>query len=66
MVMKVGLKTFAKMPGKVIKIPVTAGSEVKKGETVIVLEAMKMENEIKASYDGVVKEVYVKRRASTG
>ncbi len=53
-----GLKT--QMPGKVIKIPVSAGDEVVKGQTVIVLEAMKMENEIKASYDGVVKEVYVK------
>jgi biotin carboxyl carrier protein len=53
-----GLKT--QMPGKVIKIPVSPGVEVKKGDTVIVLEAMKMENEIKASYDGVVKEIYVK------
>ena len=53
-----GLKT--QMPGKVIKIPVSVGTEVKKGQTVIVLEAMKMENEIKASYDGIVKEIYVK------
>ena len=53
-----GLKT--QMPGKVIKIPVSAGDEVVKGQTVIVLEAMKMENEIKASYDGVVKDIYVK------
>jgi len=53
-----GLKT--QMPGKVIKIPVSVGAEVSKGQTVIVLEAMKMENEIKASYDGVVKEIYVK------
>lgn len=52
-----GLKT--QMPGKVIKIPVKVGAEVKKGDTVIVLEAMKMENEIKASYDGMVKEIYV-------
>jgi len=53
-----GLKT--QMPGKVIKVPVSVGAEVSKGQTVIVLEAMKMENEIKASYDGVVKEIYVK------
>ena len=52
-----GLKT--QMPGKVIKIPVIVGDEVKKGQTLIVLEAMKMENEIKASYDGTVKEVHV-------
>ena len=53
-----GLKT--QMPGKVIKIPLSVGSVVKKGDTLIILEAMKMENEIKASYDGVVKEIYVK------
>ena len=53
-----GLKT--QMPGKVIKIPVKVGEKVAKGQTLIVLEAMKMENEIKASYDGLVKEIYVK------
>ena len=52
-----GLKT--QMPGKVIKIPVSTGESVKKGQTLIVLEAMKMENEIKASFDGVVKDILV-------
>ena len=52
-----GLKT--QMPGKVIKIPVNIGDKVSKGQTLIILEAMKMENEIKASFDGIVKEIHV-------
>jgi len=48
------------MPGKVVKIPVYLGEEVKKGDTVIIVSAMKMESEYKASKDGVVKEIFVK------
>ncbi|RUT73286.1 biotin/lipoyl-containing protein [Ancylomarina longa] len=48
------------MPGKVVKIPVHLGEEVKKGDTVIIVSAMKMESEYKASKDGVVKEIFVK------
>lgn len=48
------------MPGKVVKIPVKVGDKVSKGQTVIILEAMKMENEIKTSIDGVVKAIFVK------
>jgi biotin carboxyl carrier protein len=48
------------MPGKVIKIRVKPGDLVKKGDTLAILEAMKMENHIGASADGVVKEVFVK------
>ena len=47
------------MPGKVVKIEVEKGQEVKKGQTLIVLEAMKMENEIKSGMDGIVKSVHV-------
>lgn len=47
------------MPGKVVKIPVKLGSEVKKGDTVIIISAMKMESEYKAMKDGVVKEIFV-------
>lgn len=47
------------MPGKVVKIPVELGSEVKKGETVIIISAMKMESEYKAMKDGVIKEIFV-------
>ncbi len=52
------LKT--QMPGKVVKILVKNEQEVKAGETVIILEAMKMENEIKSAVDGIVKEIHVK------
>jgi biotin carboxyl carrier protein len=48
------------MPGKVVKIQVTEGQTVKAGDGVIVVEAMKMENEFKAPRDGVVKSLKVK------
>ena len=48
------------MPGKVVKVLVDVGQEVKKGETLLLLEAMKMENEIKSGLDAVVKSVHVK------
>lgn len=47
------------MPGKVVKIPVKEGDTVAKGDTVIVISAMKMESEYKSPVDGVVKRVYV-------
>ncbi|MGD9993880.1 MAG: biotin/lipoyl-containing protein [Salinivirgaceae bacterium] len=48
------------MPGKVVKIPVKTGDKVQKGDTVIIIAAMKMESEYKAMKDGVVTEIYVK------
>lgn len=45
------------MPGKVIRVLVEPGSEVKKGDGIIVVEAMKMQNEMKSPKDGVVKEI---------
>ena len=50
---------LTKMPGKIVKIIAEVGQEVKKGETLIILEAMKMENEIKSGLDGVVKAIHV-------
>jgi biotin carboxyl carrier protein len=50
---------FTKIPGKVIKILVQPGEQVKKDQVLLVLEAMKMENEIKSQKDGVVKSVFV-------
>jgi biotin carboxyl carrier protein len=47
----------APMPGMVLNILVHEGSEVKKGDALLVLEAMKMENIIKSPCDGVVKRV---------
>jgi len=45
------------MPGKVLKVTVSVGAAVKNGDLVLVLEAMKMENEIFATANGVVKEI---------
>ena len=47
------------MHGKVIKVMVSAGDAVKKGEGLLIIEAMKMENLIVSPRDAVVKEVYV-------
>lgn len=47
------------MPGMVLKIKVEEGVAIKKGESIMILEAMKMENEIKASADGIVKHIFV-------
>lgn len=48
----------APMPGKVIKICVSVKDEVRKNQTLAIVEAMKMENEIKASVDGIIKEIH--------
>jgi len=48
------------MPGLVVAVPVTVGQEVKEGETVAIIEAMKMQNILKAERDGVVKTVGAK------
>jgi propionyl-CoA carboxylase alpha chain len=48
------------MPGLVVDIPVVEGQEVKSGETVAIIEAMKMQNILKAERDGKVKAVKAK------
>jgi len=48
------------MPGVVVSIAVREGQEVKAGETLAVVEAMKMENVLRAERDGVVKAIKVK------
>ncbi|NOU56305.1 pyruvate carboxylase [Brevibacillus borstelensis] len=50
----------ASMPGKVLKVLVTAGDKVRKGEHLLVSEAMKMETTIQAPMDGKIKAVHVK------
>jgi len=49
----------APMPGTVLDIKVTQGTRVKEGDIVIILEAMKMENEITATSSGVVSQILV-------
>ena len=51
---------FSPMPGKVVKINVKPGDEVKKGEVLLIVEAMKMENNIIAPKDGKIEKVNVK------
>ena len=48
------------MPGKVVKIPVSVGESVTTGQTLIVVEAMKMQSEFKASGDKIVQEILVR------
>lgn len=53
-------RIFSPMPGKVIKIPVKVGDQVIAGNTVIIVEAMKMQSEYKVKRDSVIKEILVK------
>jgi biotin carboxyl carrier protein len=51
----------APMPGLVLEVAVAVGQPVSKGDKVLILEAMKMENVIKAAGDGVVKAIHVEK-----
>ena len=59
-----GETVAAPMPGNILDVKVSAGSSVKKGDILIILEAMKMENEITAPCDGTVKSVNVSKGSS--
>ena len=54
-----GVTITAPMPGKILKVLVSAGQSVKNGEMIILLEAMKMENEIFATADGKITDIRV-------
>jgi biotin carboxyl carrier protein len=49
----------APMPGLIVRVAVVEGQAIKKGETVVILESMKMENELKSPRDGTVRHVSV-------
>jgi propionyl-CoA carboxylase alpha subunit len=59
-----GKKLLCPMPGLVISIDVSEGQEVKVGETLAVVEAMKMQNVLRAERDGVVKTIHAKAGAT--
>ena len=59
-----GEKVAAPMPGTIVSVNVSDGQAVKKGDVLVVLEAMKMENEIKAPIDGTVTSVAVNKGES--
>jgi biotin carboxyl carrier protein len=54
-----GNAVVSPMPGKIISIKVKKGQQIKKGDVVIILEAMKMEQEIKSSLEGTVEDIPV-------
>jgi len=49
-----------KLPGKIVKVNTMAGATVKKGETLLIIESMKMENSIKAPADGIIESIGVR------
>ena len=59
-----GEKVDSPMPGTILKVNVAAGQTVKEGDLLVVLEAMKMENEIFAPQGGTVSQVIVEKGAS--
>jgi len=54
------VRILAPMPGKVVRLLLTADQKVRAGQGVVVVEAMKMENELRAPRDGIVKAVLVR------
>ena len=54
-----GTQVKAPMPGSILAVKASAGQAVKAGDVIVVLEAMKMENDIVAPCDGTVKEILV-------
>jgi biotin carboxyl carrier protein len=54
-------KVVAFIPGTILKVNVKEGQKVKKGDVLLVLQAMKMDNHLLASRDGTVKKVNVKQ-----
>ena len=58
------VKVTSPMPGNILKMNVAVGQQVKKGDVICVLEAMKMENDIPAPQDGTVASVNVQKGAS--
>ena len=58
------VKITAPMPGKIVAVKANAGAAVKKGQVILVLEAMKMENDVVAPQDGTIASIDVATGAS--
>lgn len=59
-----GTKVTAPMPGTILAVKVSVGQQVKKGDVICVLEAMKMENDIPAPCDGTIASINTQKGAS--
>jgi len=53
----------APLPGVIVTIPVSEGDEVKAGQSILIIEAMKMQSEIASPFDGKIEKILVKERA---
>jgi biotin carboxyl carrier protein len=58
---KSALEIKAPMPGLVLQVTVQEGQEMRKGDNLLVLEAMKMENMLKSPTDGIIKKIYISK-----
>ena len=58
-----GTKVDSPLPGNVLNVKVSVGQAVKSGDVLVIIEAMKMENEIAAPCDGVVKQIVANKGA---
>jgi len=61
-----GEKVPAPMAGKILDVKVNVGDKIAKGDTIMILEAMKLENEIKSPVSGTVKAVVASKGAMVG
>ena len=59
--LKAGEPVNSPMPGNILRVEVKEGEQIKAGQLLVVLEAMKMENEILAPHDGTVAQVVVSK-----
>ena len=58
-IIKSGKKVVSPLPGSIIKVAVTEGQAVKRGDLLLTLESMKMENQVLAEFDGTVTKIAV-------